>query len=195
MPQSLLQFLILNPYYTVGFVEGEGCFTAYLGTMVTNKWGLQPCFEFIITQNTGDIVLLKAIAEFFKVGQVYSNNNYVSMFTVRKLTDIVSTIVPFFQKYKLLGTKQLEFIKWLDIIELCSSKAHLGSDLSNRDALINMAKICLDLNSKRINPQKNLRLQIIIEWLESLETVPTMAQKLELKSKLTIALINVKKSV
>jgi hypothetical protein len=45
-----------------------------------------------------------------------------------------------------------------------------------------MAILCKNLNSKRINPYKLHRINYIINWLKSLDKLPSLEEKLNLKS-------------
>jgi hypothetical protein len=191
---ELFSYLTANPSYILGFVEGEWCFTGYMGIDITNKWGIQPCFEFIITQNTGDIALLQSFADYFNCGKVYHNNNNVSMFTVRNLTHLIQIIMPFFTLHSLLGTKFLEFTTWSKLIHIMHSKSHIGDGLENRDALVEMSRQMLLLNAKRVNPYKELRLKLIIDWLLSLDKVPALSEKLTFKANLEMSLKGIRKS-
>jgi TPP-dependent 2-oxoacid decarboxylase len=65
-------------------------------------------------------------------------------------------------------------------LALVHSKKHVGNTLDNRDAFLSFALILKDFNSSRFNPTKDARLDIIINWLNNLTSVPSMNQKLEL---------------
>ena len=64
--EDTLKYLKANPAFVSGFTSGEGCFSAYLGVDTSLTWGLQPCCEFSITQNSGDLVLLESFNQFFQ---------------------------------------------------------------------------------------------------------------------------------
>lgn len=48
-------------------------------------------------------------------------------FTIRNFTDIVNTIIPFFEKYPILGAKSLDFADFKKVAELVKNKEHLTS--------------------------------------------------------------------
>jgi hypothetical protein len=52
----------------------------------------------------------------------------MSVFTVRKLSDILKIIIPFFEKYPLRGTKSLDFADFCKVAELMKDKAHLTKE-------------------------------------------------------------------
>ena len=172
-----LQYLRANPAFISGFTSGEGCFTAYLGIDTDLTWGLQPSCEFSITQNSGDLVLLEALNQFFntKGGSVYDKKDCVHVFMVRNLNEINQKILPFFIEYPLVGTKSYEFEKFTQLASLILSKKHIGIGVDNRDAFIEMALICKELNAKMENPKKLARIDFIVNWLKTIKNFPPSA--------------------
>lgn len=190
---QILSYLQANPSWVSGFVNGEGSFTASL--MLNNRalWGLWPQCEFNITQLMDDALLLEAINAFFdNQGGVYSRKNNVGTVSFRKISVLKNTIVPFFLNYPLLGLKSYEFERWISLVELLESQKHISSSLSGRDALIDFAIVCRELNSKRNNPRKVARSDVIINWLKGLSEVPSSEAKLALKVDIQEALLNLK---
>jgi len=55
-------------------------------------------------------------------------------------------------------------------------------------ALLEFAIICRELNSKRDNPAKLVRSEIIINWLKNLSDVPSREEKLTLSNDIKEAL-------
>jgi len=193
--QEQLSYIKKNPAFISGFTSGEGCFTAYLGVDTSLMWGLQPSFEFSITQNTGDINLLKSFYLFFEsIGKIYDKNDGVSVFMVRNLQQIHNIIIPFFIEYPLVGTKSFEFETFILFMKLVLDKKHLGNQLENRDIFIKMLLLCKELNSKRINPKKLYRIDYLIDWLKSLDNVPSLEQKIAMKLDLSTQLNGLKKT-
>lgn len=93
-----------------------------------------------------------------------------------------TVIIPFFLQHPLLTIKGSQFDIWCQIVGILSTKAHVGKTLEARDNLLIVARLMRDLNSAREHTKKSRRSAVIIEWLESLTDVPTLAQKLELKA-------------
>jgi hypothetical protein len=192
---EIFEYLKKNPTFLAGFVSGEGCFTAYMGIDLKANWGLQPSCEFSITQNSGDLLLLEAINLYFNsVGRVYDKKSGVHVLMIRNLIQLNNEVLPFFIKFPLVGTKSYEYEKFSKLVNLILSKTHVGDDLSNRDIIIEMAYIFKDLNSKIINPKKLARLEIIICWLKGLNSIPSLDNKLELKSNLEVQLRDLRRT-
>jgi len=177
----LLTFLKLNPFWLSGFTNGEGCFTASLILDKRSMWGLLPQCEFNITQSMHDLILLEPINLFFNnSGGVYPRQNNVGTVSFRKISVLKDTIIPFFIKYPFIGRKSKEFERWIELVNLLYLKKHLGDTLDSRHSFIQFSHILIDLNPSLINPTKLIRLKIIIDWLNSLESRPTSDQKLNL---------------
>ena len=69
-------------------------------------WGLHLAIDFNITQSTDDKLLLDSINFFFKnKGGVYNKPNNVTRVTLRNVKVLKKEIIPFFNKYPLVGMK------------------------------------------------------------------------------------------
>lgn len=191
--EDISKYLVDNPTFASGFVSGEGCFTVYIGIDTGLTWGLQWGCEFSVAQNSGDKLLLEGINNLFgNIGKVYDRKTGVDVLLIRNIKSLKNTIIPFFNKYPLVGTKSFEFDKFSHFIDLVLTKKHLGRTLENRDAFINLCSICKDINSKYGSKSKLIRLNLILDWLSQLEHVPSMDQKENLKILIADKLISLK---
>src|SRR3990170_5246114 len=100
--------MLLTPDYIVGLTEGEGCFLVCLRK--DNRIELR----FFIAQAIGNKPLLEEVREFFGIGSVYQKSNVKGklpayVFEVARRDEIYNIVIPFFQKYKLIGTKAKSF--------------------------------------------------------------------------------------
>lgn len=178
---EILTFLEENPMWLSGFVCGEGCFTGYLSLDIKSLWGLQPGLDFNITQSTNDKILLEAINLYFdNKGGVYSKSNNVSVVAFRNVKVLKEVIVPFFCKYPLVGIKSYELERWIKLIDIYYNKKHVGIDISTKNYILEFAKICKELNIRRVNKNKLDRINIIIDWLKNLYSFPSKDEKLNL---------------
>jgi len=186
---QILNYFQLNPAWVSGFVSGEGCFTASFMLDSRALWGIWPQCEFNITQLMDDILLLEALHAFFNnEGGVYKRVNNVGTVSIRKVSALKSTVIPFFLENPLLGSKSYEFERWVSLVDLLHQQKHTSSSLSGRDALLDFAIISRELNSKRNNVRKDVRSDILISWLKGLSEAPPQEAKLSLKSDIKAAL-------
>jgi hypothetical protein len=80
---------------------------------------------FLITQHVRDILLLTSFERYLNCGKYSYQSDKVGNFGVYKFSDIVEKIIPFFNKYPILGVKNYNFQDFCKIAELVSNKAHL----------------------------------------------------------------------
>ncbi len=64
---------------------------------------------------------------FFKCGTLQGRGKCKAV-TVTKLNDINNIIIPFFQKYPLLGAKRLDYADFCKVAKLMAKKVHLTPD-------------------------------------------------------------------
>ena len=128
----------LNPNWIRGFTEAEGCFFVKVRKNNNLVLGCQ------ITQHIRDTLLIKKLIPFFNCGRLESSNSAIN-FVVTKLSDISKIIIPFYEKYPLIGSKLKDFEDWKKICQLMKSKSHL-----NKEGLNEIMKIRLGMNASRL---------------------------------------------
>lgn len=116
----------VNPWWIVGMTDGEGCFSVDINKNSTTRQGVAVQLNFNITQLGTNRIVLDALVEYFDCGHVVINNrtNGTFMYRVRDLHHLTSKILPFFDKYPLVGCKHLEFVDFCKVAELMKAKAH-----------------------------------------------------------------------
>lgn len=171
--QEIVTYLNENPYWLVGFVNGEGCFTASFFVDPSNTWGIQLSFEFNIVQKDYDIELLEAILVFLGVqGNAFVRKNQVASVAVRNIKFLRANVRPFFDKYSLLGLKNPQYNQWCKIIDITLNLNYNNKTIASRDLLGKILDELLILNSNRLNEAKNIRNRVLYQWLEDLNNIP-----------------------
>jgi LAGLIDADG endonuclease len=142
--------------WILGFVDGEGCFSIGFvrqggGTDRRGyKTGYQVSHEFAVTQGARSILCLHDLREFFGVGQVLVNrrtDNHTEQlyrYVVRRRTDLLETVIPFFKQYPLRSSKRQDFSKFAQVVSMIANKQHL-----TREGLIEIAQIAETMNRKK----------------------------------------------
>jgi hypothetical protein len=119
----------LNPYWVSGFIDGDGSFTASLepNTSYVN-------LRLIIGLNKRESFLMQKIFEFFgNKGRInFSSDKQVVYYTIGNIKDLSEKIIPHFDKYKLIGYKNIHYLIWRDIFNKVKSKAHLTQEGINQ---------------------------------------------------------------
>ena len=81
------------------------------------KAGYHISLRFDISQNTKEELVLRSIADFLECGVYYPDSKRQdAKFKVTILTEICDKIVPFFDKYKIIGVKSLDYADFIFFI-------------------------------------------------------------------------------
>ncbi len=118
---------IPSPEWLVGFVSGEGNFMIRLMNSSTHKQGYQVGLRFQITQHIKDRVLMENILNYFECGYLSVRDDIVD-YHVTKFNDILEKIIPFFDKYPVLGVKQKDFEYFKSVASIIQDKKHLTEE-------------------------------------------------------------------
>ena len=110
---------ILSSEWVAGFSTGESNF--FITISGTKVW-----LRFSIGQDSRDILLLKNLVKFFNCGYIAQyKNRKVCEFITTKIKDIIMHIIPFFDQYKIEGSKYNDYIKFKEAAFLIKNKEHL----------------------------------------------------------------------
>src|SRR5215469_8302453 len=115
----------LEAQWVVGFVDGEGCFFVGINRHLEMTSGFQVLPEFTVVQHQRDVQLLYALKAFFGCGVVRRNHGERMAYRVRRLEHLNERIIPFFEKYPLRTKKQLDFLKFREVLRKMSQGEHL----------------------------------------------------------------------
>jgi len=124
----------LDPWWIVGFVDGEGCFSIDLINNLTLTLEYQAQANFTVTQGIRSRSALERIQAYFGCGQIQANkrrDNHredLAMYRVRKLADLRQVIIPFFQRYPLQTAKAQDFVLFADGVARMERGEHLTLD-------------------------------------------------------------------
>ena len=104
----ILTKIIPEPNWLTGFVSGEGCFLIKISKSNSHKIGYQVWLEFSIKQHERDKKLMWLISKYLGCGKIYKDSrprSPVCYFRIIKFKDIQNKLIPFFEKYPLIGVK------------------------------------------------------------------------------------------
>ena len=124
----------LDPWYIVGFTDGEGCFSISIFRNSTTKSGYQVFPEYVLTQGAKSVTLLENIQSYFDCGNIYENrrsDNHrenLYRYCVRSVKDIQDKIIPFFEEHPLKTNKRFDFQTFCLGVDMISRKEHLNPD-------------------------------------------------------------------
>lgn len=123
-PENEKEIKISSPYWFTGFVDAEGCFWVSVKKSKSYKIGYQTQLWFVLVQHIRDEKLFEYFKNYFDCGKIQKGPNSV-YFSVTKFKDLEEKIIPFFQKYPLLGSKYQEYLDFIKIYLLVKNKSHL----------------------------------------------------------------------
>jgi hypothetical protein len=115
----------LHAQWIVGFVDGEGCFHSAIKKNTSLRFGAQILPEFTVVQHESDIQILYRLKDYWKCGVVRQNHSHRMCYRVRKLEHLVTIILPFFEKHSLKTKKNIDFLKFRDVVLALHQKKHL----------------------------------------------------------------------
>jgi len=101
--------------------------------------------RFTITQHNRDLVLLEGLINYLGCGRCSLSRNEAT-FIVSKFSDISNKIIPLFNEYPLIGTKQANYLDFLKVVELIRTKDHL-----TKEGLEKIQIIKSNMNNKRLD--------------------------------------------
>jgi hypothetical protein len=142
--------------WVIGFVDGEGCFSIGFARQVDRagrrgyRAGYQVTHRFVVTQGVRSISALEDLREFFGVGRISANRRHdnhkedLSQYIVNRRDDLMETVIPFFRQLPLRTSKQRDFEKFADCMELIEFGRHLSSA-----GLIEIAEIVQTMNRQK----------------------------------------------
>ena len=143
--------------WTVGFVDGEGCFSCpiFRNRSMALGWQVQPAF--VVVQGASSRHVLEDLVALFGCGRVYVNrrsDNHredLYRYCVSRYGDLRDIIVPFFEENPLRTAKRDNFAKFARVIELMDQRRHL-----TMSGLIEIAEITETMNFRK--PSEALRI-------------------------------------
>ena len=136
--------------WVVGFTDGEGCFSISVVRNRGCRLGWQVQHEFSVTQLATSRSALDLLMEIFSCGSIIENRRHddhrhdLARFSVKRRSDLVETIIPFFEQHPLITAKQHDFRLFADVID----KMMLGEHLT-KEGLRSIAFITERMNRRK----------------------------------------------
>ena len=131
----------LEAQWIVGFVDGEGCFHVGINPHPEMSAGFQVLPEFTVVQHERDVQILHALKAHFGCGVVRVNHGDRMAYRVRGKEHLLERIIPFFTRHPLKTKKNVDFLKFRDVLLLIEKGAHLTSE-----GLAEVRKIASQMN-------------------------------------------------
>ena len=118
----------LDAQWITGFVDGEGCFHVGINPHEEMTARFQVLPEFTVVQHERDAQVLFALKAYFGCGVVRTNHGDRMAYRVRGAKHLLERIVPFFVKHPLKTKKNIDFLKFRDVLLLMEAGDHLTAN-------------------------------------------------------------------
>jgi hypothetical protein len=118
----------LDAQWITGFVDGEGCFHVGINAHPEMTAGFQVLPEFTVVQHERDVQILHALKAHFGCGVVRVNHGDRMAYRVRSVKHLLEHIVPFFVEHPLKTKKNVDFLKFRDVLHLMEAGTHLTAE-------------------------------------------------------------------
>ncbi len=114
-------------YWLSGFSDGESCFQL--------RWSTHhsPVAIFVLALRKDDSAILETIQSFWQCGRLYAGQRmlnskkfFVTMYSIQRINDLASIIVPHFEAKPLQSKKSRDFAIWKEGVALIASRDHRG---------------------------------------------------------------------
>lgn len=115
---------IPDPNWIAGFASGEGNFSVRVYNSVSHVTGYQVQLRFQITQQSRDKFLMERLVSYLGCGYISERGDIVD-FHVTKFMDVSEKIIPFFEKYPIIGVKLDNYKDFCEVANLIKDKKHL----------------------------------------------------------------------
>jgi len=116
----------LLPYGVTGYFDGEGCFSISIYKNIKMKIGYSITVTVEIKQLKNSENILYGIKSYFNEKGSITSHNYISRYKVSSISDIITYIIPHFDKYPLLSSKQLNYLDFKKAIKIIEEGEHLS---------------------------------------------------------------------
>ena len=117
---------LIEPWFVSGFTDAEGCFLVITRKAPKNNLGWQLEASFTINLHKKDVELLKLIQAYFGgVGRIGKERNGCCDFSVSSLNQILTRIVPHFDKYPLNSQKHADYLLFREVVMMMKDGEHL----------------------------------------------------------------------
>ena len=129
--------------YITGYVDGEGCFSVTFNRRpaMNTGWELRPSFS--VSQNEDRRQVLDKIREYFGCGYIrrdYSDKTV--KFEIRDHKELMTKVIPHFQKYPFISAKQKDFNLFVRICGMVDARKHL-----TRNGFVEIVELAYQMNS------------------------------------------------
>ena len=113
------------PTYITAFTDGEGCFCVSTNKSARHRlgWEIRPSFS--VSQNKDRAQVLYLMKDYFRCGSIRPDRSDKTIkYEVRSLNDLLTRVIPHFEEYPLMSTKNESFRLFKEICLMMKNHQH-----------------------------------------------------------------------
>jgi hypothetical protein len=172
--ERLLNSENLN-WYLSGFIDGEGCFSISIRRSKFSRlgWTMNPLFQVYQHKDKDNAKVLSICKNAFGCGYISEKGGNLSCFTycIDKINNLIECVIPFFDKYPLVGEKYQNFLLFKQIVLGISEKKHL-----TKEGFLELAELTFQMNKQ--GKYRKIKLETIqADLAKSSETIRQTLRK------------------
>jgi len=115
--------------YLSGYADGEGCFCVSINRSKRHKFGWEIRPSFSVSQNSDRANVLTMFQKHFRCGAIRPDRSDKTLkFETRSISDLVKKVVPHFEQYPLLSSKNNDFEMFAEICRMMNQREHLTKE-------------------------------------------------------------------
>ena len=115
--------------YLTGYADGEGSFCISFSPRQKFLTKLEVRPSFSVSQNGDRKEVLELFQKFLNCGTIRANpSDRTFKYEVRSIKDLITKVIPHFQKYPLLSSKKKDFDRFVIICHMVHEGKHLQKD-------------------------------------------------------------------
>ncbi len=128
--------------YVSGYVDGEGCFTVSISPRRKLLAGCEVRPSLSVSQNGDRAEVLYALQAYFGCGSIRPDRSDRTLkWETRRLEDLLERVIPHFERYPLLSSKQRDFERFARVCLFMAGGAH-----RTREGLVQIVELVSEMN-------------------------------------------------
>ena len=128
--------------YISGFVDGEGCFCVSSQPSRRHRFGWEVRPSFSVSQNAERSELLTLLRTTWVCGSIRPDRSDRTLkFEVRRLKDLMHTVLPHFRAHPLVSSKQYDVVRFDQVCRWMGAGEHL-----ERSGFVRIVQVAMEMN-------------------------------------------------
>ena len=145
--------------WIAGFTQSDGSFVVGFETQ-SGKLSIRPRPMFILTQSYTEFEMFKALHSYLGVGRLQKNRNNITL-VVTSIDEIVSVLIPLFDKHPLHGSKLISYQIFKEVSLMMKAKKHLT--VKGTLQILDLSYFINPSTTLRTNESKEIILNTLIQ--------------------------------